>query len=247
MKTILTVKIDGIDIVTGFSELQINPVKTRKNFNRKIKSLPEFIELEKISADYVKHRYRKDTSQKELEKKLKELKEKKEELSRRMGKDLDHIVYFEPKENEKSLSNAEYKEYKSLYKKAVGNGNYLSIDKTETPNLKGKEYFIDNNGVVEKKKISEIGIMIPKDAILKLSKEQEIKIKETDFLDRIGKMPKEEIKREYDSEKRKIINHTQDRAIELRLEGVTAVKAGDDAVAEFKPKLEKLKLKYSQI
>ncbi len=64
MKTVLIKRIDNIDIVTGFRKLQINPVETKENFGKKIKSLPEFKEMEVLSTDYVKYRYQKDIKKK---------------------------------------------------------------------------------------------------------------------------------------------------------------------------------------
>ena len=247
MKTILFKNIDGIDVVVGFRKLQINPIKTRENFDKKIKTLPEFKELEALSSDYVKYRYQKDVSKDELAKKLDKLKAKKEEINSKMGKDSDHIAYFEAKESERVLSDTEHDEYKSLYGKAVENNNYLSMDKTEIPNLKGKEYFIEVNGKLERKKIDKIGLTIPNDAILELSEAQKIDVDKRELSDKISKMSKDEIDAEYSAKKKKIIEQTQDRRTEFRLEGATAAKAESDAIAEFKPKLDKLKTDYNQI
>ena len=236
MKTVIHKEIDGIDIVIGFGKLQVNPVGTRKRFDEKLKQLKEYKEMQELSRDYVKYRYQKDATEKELNAKLEKIKNKKEEVISKMHQDMDHLNFFEPKKDEKALSEKEHDEYKAMYEAAKKNKNYLTIDKKETKNLKGREYFLRSGSKITRHVIDVIGKDFPSGAIEEITNDERISI-----------LSPEAREEEYKQKKKSVIQKTKNKAIELMLDGKTEKEASDLSIQEFRPIVDQLKSEYNQV
>ena len=177
MKTIITKKIDGYNIIVSFGDLLIEPVETRKKVDGLMKGQQvvkdcvnkgkelsniwttrnDYIRVAKAafkSGDSKKHAdamYQielRDEQIKALNKELVELKKKVEEKRQEIWK--ENLIYFDPKPSEIMIDEDKYLELgKVIMNAKEERGNLVDID--------GKE-IIDNRGVkyIKEGKIVEI-------------------------------------------------------------------------------------------
>jgi hypothetical protein len=189
MKTVITRKINGLEIVTGFSELSIEPIETRKIVADEIKKTAEYLaaaeKQNKMSAAYraagaaaIKSKATKAQGDKikhhneftmfnaqakgyenEVKELLPALKKKETELRR------THAVYFEPTARETIKTEAEISNLTDIIASLKGKG-YVDLS---------GNVIEDNRGVVYCKKLSTqwkisriltLGVKVPKTGIL---------------------------------------------------------------------------------
>lgn len=181
MKTILTKKIDGYDIIIGFGSPGIEPIETGRKANGLLEKQPEVKacfekaeELKKLwkarldsiriarqafkKGDKKKHAEAmyniemRDEQIKVISEEMKELAKKRE--AKRVELWNENLVYFEPKPGEKIITEDEYLEIGKKLIDATANNCVLSIDGKEIIDCRGVKY-IKKGEIVEIKSLGE--------------------------------------------------------------------------------------------
>ena len=190
MKTVITKKVDGFDIVVGFSELSIEPVETNKIVSAEIVNTPEFKacaekkdkinasrRLAQESVDKCKAAKKGSAEEKKhyadflvfneqangYEKELLPLNENLKNKIAALKK--SNAVYFEPKAGEIVKSEAEILVLKGLLKTTEGRA-LVDIDGNIVPDKRGTVYCQNNDGKWSVTQIVALGNSVPEGAII---------------------------------------------------------------------------------
>lgn len=186
MQTVITKKIDGLDIVTGFGKLSIDPMATRPVVASEIQKTDEFKAVKAAqdkrnaamnmaggAAKLSKKAKNKDDKQKhwddrlnyleqanghenEIKGHLPSLKIKERELRE------SQAVYFEPKENEVIVDSDVVDDLKSK----IAGGNLVGLDGVIIPDNRGVVHCTEKSGKWSVVAINVINVEIPNGAII---------------------------------------------------------------------------------
>lgn len=189
MKTIVTRKIDGIEIVVGFSELSIEPVETKKIVAVEIKKTAEYLaaaekqnemsaahkaagsaiiesnkskvksEKENLHREFTMFNQQAKGYENELRGLLPALKKKEIELRR------IHAVYFEPKAGEYIKTGDEISALIDVISGLNGDG-YVDLSGNVVEDNRGVVYYQKKSGKCIVTQINTIGVGVPKSGIL---------------------------------------------------------------------------------
>ena len=190
MQTVITKRIDGFDIITGFGERSIEPFETKKLVSQAIKETDEYKAVEekqdqmkaalklaseagkkskealnnaKKESHYAEKMVRLQQArgyENEIKEMLPGLKAKQRELT------ISEAVYFEPKSGEIAKTDAEIEALKEVIVSASESGSVLVAESGEIINdNRGVIYCVDGDKwTIEK--IRYLGISVPQGAIL---------------------------------------------------------------------------------
>lgn len=262
MKTVITEKIDGYDIIKGFGDPQIEPVETRKKVEEKMKVQPELKEVERkaeemkrlwklrheskdaakiaYAAEDIKNHAKfvyevemRDEQIKTLNLELVELLKKLEEKRQEIWK--QNLEYFQPKKGEYFISDDEYKQLGKLAMDAKSKrGNLIDKNGNEVIDNRGVKY-IKEGKVIE---IKELGKKVDGPLISEVSPEefQRMRYSYTSLED-------------IEKEKQGKINSVMSYALQMR--GELEIKGDSEALKKsqdlYKAEVEKIELEYLQI
>lgn len=245
MKTVIYKEIDGYNIVTGTDMLLIDGVATRRKAKQEIEDSDIYKELVALSSEYLKKADKK-AHQGQIFEIRTNLEQKKIELAKQTEEAMKaNLTYLEPREGEHQVSTEEALEYEELIRIAAANKELVTLEKERISNNKGKEYLVDNNGVLEKKVIDKIGSDFPENAITEPTQEQLDQFANDEEVRRLDSLTQEQKQAEFNTKKSGIINQTMMKITELEMSGVSNEDAKTQAYAQFNPQIEDLKIKYN--
>jgi hypothetical protein len=184
MRTLITKKINGIEIVLGVDHAIIDPVTTKKAI---LKSREKEISEASHQADGLGTEYNKrfnELSQIASRRQPTQAEEQKvtdaynkyiparqkvfDTLSITAEEIREHAIYFEPRLGEELISDEKAKLILGLLS-GLKKNQLLTADGTVIQNLVGQQYYKRVNGKLKRLSISKIGEELPDDSVLHLS------------------------------------------------------------------------------
>lgn len=246
MKTLIIKTVDDIEIITGFDRKMIDGVATNKKVTSKIAKLLEYQNVMKASNKYI-NALNKKSDPERIKKLIEDMNAAKKIFDDKLNEiRASLVVYFGAKANQKEVSEEEFQEYVKLKEDAKSGKMLVTLDKKLIPNLKGAIYYLEKNGEPEEHTIKKIGVALPKNAKLKLSKEG------SDIIDRkreqktVDSMTPDSKEKLFDTQKNRLIDQASTRVTELEIGGMSGVDAKEKAFAEYQEKLTTLKSKHKK-
>ncbi len=169
MKTVIIENIDGLEVVKGFDIALIDAVETQKIVREKIKTKDSFKKLKILGAKHMSL----NKLESQDKSKVKALKEDIKKFNSIFKNDLVNIynqnkVYFEPRNGEAVVSEAVYRSGVSALRESLKNKKALVHEEgvfSQIIDLRGKEYYVKENGSVLKREILKIGEDYPPEKI----------------------------------------------------------------------------------
>jgi hypothetical protein len=198
MKTVITKKIDGHEIITGFYRPIIDPVSTGQARDEAMKTVEDAIQVVKnleALTDRKKQIIKSMRQGKDIAAKMKEIADldnrigensrKLDEISRRLFN--ENPIYFAPKSGEKIITDEEHEEIKKKLD-ALKENEKLTADFKKIQDNRGVSYWIKKSGMWKSAEIDKIGKSLPRGARPQLSDVERQEVNEQLQKESIAKM-----------------------------------------------------------
>jgi hypothetical protein len=259
MHTVVTKKVDGIEIIVGIDRLIVDPEETKKKINpilaesEEIKTLALLREniaiktsqLKRVASGAAKMPVSDLVALQDEIKDLTASTKTAHDLAEKKRRELihDNKVYFAPSENEKIVSEDEAEEIKQKIN-SLGKRHYLTADKKVVHDLRGHKYHVKIDGNWKIYKIDRLGEETPAGAKASgdLTDKDREEISEQAEIERISKLAATEKAKEKDLMLANAKRNAAIKKIEMDFDGDD--QSFEKAKAWLEEETEKLNKKY---